>query len=120
MEQKIRDMLAAIDRQDLGAFGAFLSDDARFTFGNGDAIYGREPIVSVVQGVLQSLRSISHTAQRFWQVDDVAICEGRVRYVDSLGQTLDAPFIDVLSIDANECITDYRVYVDASQLNQSR
>ncbi|CAE6841830.1 hypothetical protein R75483_07190 [Paraburkholderia domus] len=120
MEQKIRDMLAAIDRQDLKAFEAFLSEDARFVFGNGEAIHGRELIVSAVQGVLRSLRSISHTAQRFWQVDDIAICEGRVRYVDALGQTLDAPFIDVLSIDANECISDYRVYVDASQLNQSR
>ncbi|REG51028.1 ketosteroid isomerase-like protein [Paraburkholderia sp. BL6669N2] len=118
MEQKIREMLSAIDRQDMSAFGKFLADDARFVFGNGEAIHGRESIVSVVTSVLQSLTSIAHTAQRFWSLDGVAICEGRVLYVDGLRQKLDAPFVDVLDINAHGLITDYRVYVDASQLNR--
>ena len=57
MEQKIRDMLAAIDRQDMPAFGSFLSDDARFVFGNGDAIRGREQIVTTVKAVSASVRT---------------------------------------------------------------
>lgn len=118
MEQKVRDMLAAIDRQDMGAFGKFLADDARFVFGNGEAIHGRAPIVSTVQAVLGTLKSIAHTAERFWSVDGVAICEGRVIYVDGLGQTLNAPFVDVLNVNRDGLITDYRVYVDASMLNQ--
>jgi ketosteroid isomerase-like protein len=118
MEQRIRDMLSAIDGQDMVAFGTFLAEDARFVFGNGEAIHGREPIVSTVRAVLQSLQSIAHTAQRFWSLDGVAICEGRVLYVDGLGQKLDAPFVDVLNVDARGLITDYRVYVDASQLNR--
>lgn len=118
MEQKIRDMLSAIDQQDMAAFGTFLADDARFVFGNGKAVHGREPIVSVVTSVLRSLKSIAHTADRFWSVDGVAICEGRVLYVDGLGQKLDAPFVDVLNVNAHGHITDYRVYVDASQLNR--
>ena len=118
MEQRIRDMLSAIDGQDMVAFGTFLAEDARFVFGNGEAIHGRESIVATVRAVLQSLQSITHTAQRFWSVDGVAICEGRVLYVDGLGQKLDAPFVDVLNVDAYGLITDYRVYVDASQLNR--
>lgn len=120
MERKIRDMLAAIDRQDLDAFGGFLAEDARFVFGNGDAIHGRSAIVSTVQAVLRSLRSIAHVAQRFWSIEDVAICEGRVRYVDNLGQMLDAPFVDVLTFGRGGLIADYRVYVDSSPLNRPR
>ena len=44
MEQKIRDMLSAIDQQDMAAFGTFLADDARFVFGN--AFAGAERIPS--------------------------------------------------------------------------
>ena len=73
MKRKILEMLSSIDRQDLNAFGTYLSDDARFIFGNGDAIHGREAIVLTVQGVLRSLRSISHTVERFWQIDSVVI-----------------------------------------------
>jgi len=120
MEQKIRAMLSAIDGQDMTAFGTFLADDARFVFGNGEAIHGRESIVTTVRAVLQSLQSIAHTAQRFWSMDGVAICEGRVLYVDGRGQSLDAPFVDVLNVDACGLITDYRVYVDASSLNRPR
>ena len=118
MEQKIRDMLSAIDKQDMAAFGSFLADGACFVFGNGEAVHGREQIAATVKVVLQSLESIAHTVQRFWLVDGVAICEGRVLYVDNLGQELDAPFVDLLNVDARGLITDYRVYVDASQLNR--
>jgi ketosteroid isomerase-like protein len=118
MEQNIRNMLSALDRHDLAAFGSCLADNARFVFGNGDAVHGREQIVATVKTVLQSLESIAHTAERFWLADGVAICEGRVLYADKLGQKLDAPFVDVLNVDAQGLITDYRVYVDASRVNR--
>lgn len=108
-------LFAAIDRQDADAFAGFVTEDARFCFGNQPAVEGRAAIRDFVAGFFSSIRAVSHRVPDVWQADDTVICRGEVRYTRHDGSTLTVPFANVLLLQGDE-VRDYRIYIDASAL----
>ncbi len=111
----VADLFAAIDRQDAPGFSEFLTNDARFVFGNLPAVAGREAIRDFVDGFFKSIRALSHSVGEAWQVEDLLICSGEVTYTRHDDSSLTVPFANILKL-TGEQVRDYRIYVDASAL----
>jgi ketosteroid isomerase-like protein len=108
-------LFAAIDRQDAEAFAGFLTEDARFVFGNLPPVAGRAAIRDFVAGFFASIRAVSHDVPDNWQAGDAVICRGQVTYTRHDGSILTVPFADVFLM-AGDKVRDYRIYMDASAL----
>lgn len=112
-------LFAAIDRQDAAAFAGFLTEDARFAFGNLPPVAGRDAVREFVAGFFGSIRTLSHAVPDAWRVDDAVICRGQVSYTRHDGSMLTVPFANVLLM-AGDKVRDYRIYMDASALFVAR
>jgi ketosteroid isomerase-like protein len=108
-------LFAAIDRQDAEAFAGFVTEDARFVFGNLPAVEGRAAIRDFVAGFFASIRSLSHDVPDAWQAGDTVICRGEVSYTRHDGSVLTVPFANVFRMEGDR-VRDYRIYMDASAL----
>lgn len=112
-------LFAAIDRQDAEAFAGFLTEDARFAFGNLPAVAGRAAIRDFVAGFFSAIRAVSHRVPDAWQAGDTVVCRGEVAYTRHDGSTLSVPFANVLTMSGDK-VRDYRIYMDASALFASQ
>lgn len=108
-------LFAAIDRQDADAFAEFVTEDARFAFGNLPAVEGRVAIRDFVAGFFSSIRALSHVVPDAWQAGDTMICRGEVSYTRHDGSVLTVPFANVFRMEGDK-VRDYRIYMDASAL----
>lgn len=108
-------LFAAIDRRDAEAFADFLTEDARFAFGNLPPVEGRAAIRDFVAGFFSGIRAVSHSVPDAWQTDDAVVCRGEVTYTRTDGTTLAVPFANVLMMSGDK-VRDYRIYMDASAL----
>lgn len=112
----IATLFAAIDRQDAGAFADYLTEDARFVFGNLPPVEGRAAIRDFVSGFFASIRAVSHDVPDAWQAGDTVVCRGQVTYTRHDGSRLAVPFANVFLM-AGDRVRDYRIYMDASALH---
>jgi len=115
----LESLFNAIDRKQAGAFTEHLADDCSFTLGNNPTIHGRQGVHEMVSGFFDSIAGLSHEIQQFWKVDDALICHGSVTYSRHDGSELHVPFANVMLL-AGPLISDYRIFVDTSQLYLSQ
>lgn len=108
-------LFSAIDRQDAEAFAGFVTEDARFVFGNLPAVEGRAAIRDFVAAFFGSIRAVSHAVPDAWQAGDAVVCRGEVTYVRHDGNVLTVPFANVFRMEGDK-VRDYRIYMDASAL----
>jgi ketosteroid isomerase-like protein len=108
-------LFAAIDRKDAEAFAEFVTEDARFVFGNLPAVEGRGAIRAFVAGFFDSIRAVSHHVPDAWQAGNKVVCRGEVSYTRHDGSRLTVPFANVFLM-AGDKVCDYRIYMDASAL----
>jgi len=113
----IQELFIAIDSKDAKGFGAFLTDDCVFRFGNQDAVTGKQNVVPYVSHFFDSIRSVSHTLADVWSAGDAVVCHGHVTYVRQNGMPLNVPFCNVMKL-AGAKISEYLIFVDASALYQ--
>jgi len=108
-------LMRCIDDKDAAAFANFLTDDARFRFGNAPSVHGREAIRVSVTSFFEAIAALAHQLQERWSIDEVAICTGMVTYTRRDGRKVSVPFANVLKLRAG-LIYDYQVYIDNSAL----
>jgi ketosteroid isomerase-like protein len=115
MKSWVKQLFAAIDREDADGFVSFLTEDARFRFANAPVIRNRENIRNAVALFFSSITSSRHHILNVWEQDGVVICEGEVNYIRQNGSELSLPFVDIFQMKDN-LISDYRIYMDISPL----
>jgi hypothetical protein len=65
-EDRTRLLFAAVDTKDAGAFGAFLADDARLTFGNAEPLVGLEAIVAGIAAFFSTIDGLGRNGRVAW------------------------------------------------------
>lgn len=114
-EALVRKLFETVDRQDADAFVALLAPQARFSFGNADAVIGQQAIRDSVADFFSSIDTLSHSVERVWGVPEALACHGQVEYRRIDGGRVTLPFAVVLGLKA-ELVDDYRVYIDIAPL----
>lgn len=108
-------LFASIDAKDTARFQTFLTDDARFRFGNLPEAVGRDAIGAAVDGFFASIAACRHDVKNVWAPPGHVICQGEVTYTRHDASRLTVPFVNVFAMDG-ERIRDYLIYIDASAL----
>ncbi len=116
--ERLDQLFAAIDSNSGGAFGAFLTEDARFRFGSAPAISGRTAIEAGVNAFFESIGGCRHEIIKVLTEEHTMACEGKVTYTRLDNSTVTLPFVDMLEFDG-QLIRDYRIYIDISPLYET-
>jgi len=114
----VKGLFQSIDEQDVEAFLAVLSDHVLFRFGNAEPVRGKAAVGAVVRGFFASLKSLRHEVADTWERPGVVICHGFVTYTRQDASILRVPFANILKLKA-DLISEYLIYVDASELYNS-
>jgi ketosteroid isomerase-like protein len=108
-------LVEAIDAKDVARFLAFLTSDARFTFGNFPPAVGTEAIRATLENFFAQVRSLRHTVEDAWRVPGHIVMRGTVQYTRHDGRVVAMPFCNVLAMAAGR-VSDYRIYIDPTAL----
>ena len=111
----IDNIFSAIDNRDATAFASFFADDGSFRFANLEPVKNKENVTGFVKAFFDGINGIGHEIEDFWSTDNAAIIRGRVEYTRKDDSVLPANFCTVIKHNDGE-ISDYLVYVDASEL----
>ena len=108
-------LFQALDAFDVHTFASFLTDDARFVFGNAEPVQGKYTIRVGVAAFFTSIAAIRHDLIETWAVPEAIICRGIVTYTRHYGTQLRVPFANVFKL-RDERIQEYLIYLDNTQL----
>ena len=109
------DMFRPADAKDVDGWTAFMADDVRFVFGNGDPMEGRDTVHQVIAAFFDSIAAIKHTVLDAWSIDDKLIQQLRVVYTRHDGSQLDVPAANILTLRDGK-VSEYLIYVDNHEL----
>ena len=111
-----RSLFGRIDAKDPDGWLEYLSDDARFCFGNAPPLVGKDAIGDGVSAFFSSLSAIRHNIAEVWKSSDAVICRGEVTYTRLNGSTLTVPFANVFKLQPDGLVREYLIYADTSEL----
>jgi ketosteroid isomerase-like protein len=113
MPHWVHDLFAAIDAMQADRFATFLTEDARFTFGNAASIVGRTAIRDAVAAFFGTIKGLRHDITAVWEVGETVICQLAITYTCHDGRVVPVPAANIFSMrDTRVC--DYRIYIDLS------
>jgi len=115
LKDKIHELFKTIDQMDSDKFITFLTDDARFYFGNAPPVVGKEAIKKAVSGFFSSIKSIAHKNLNLWVNQDSITYQGEVTYTRHDGSLLTLPFVNIFGMKGDK-IKDYLIYIDINPL----
>ena len=115
IKEKIIKLFESIDEMDTDKFASFLTDDARFRFGNAPDAVGKPAVKEAVAGFFTTIKRISHRHLNIWTVPDTVIYQGEVTYTRHDDSTLTLPFVNVFGMQG-DLIKDYLIYIDINPL----
>lgn len=118
IKEKIIKLFESIDEMDTNKFASFLTEDARFRFGNVPEAVGKPAIKEAVAGFFSTIKGISHRHLNIWEVPNNVIYQGEVTYTRHDGSTLTLPFVNVFGMNG-DLIKDYLIYIDINPLYAS-
>jgi ketosteroid isomerase-like protein len=107
-------MFADIERMDARAWASYLAPDAVVRFGNDDPIYGRDGCRAALETFYSRISGLRHDVVELWEHGEATIVEANVAYIRSDGQEVTLPVVTIYRTDANNLISDYRVYTDVA------
>jgi ketosteroid isomerase-like protein len=114
----LKSLFESIDRQDIDAFLAFLSDNAVFRFANAEPVNGKASIREVVHGFFTSIKGLHHDVHESWEAGNALVCHGTVTYTRHDSSALTVPFANVLKVE-DDLIDEHLIFADVSQLYKS-
>ncbi|MEJ2705538.1 MAG: nuclear transport factor 2 family protein [Sedimentisphaerales bacterium] len=117
-KDRLQPLFDSVDRHDVEAFLAFLSEDATFRFGNAEPVKGKSAIRDVLQGFFSSIKGLHHDVRDAWDAGDALICHGIASYTRHDSSTLAIPFAVILKMKG-DLIGEYLIFLDASQLYEN-
>ena len=105
-------MFADIERMDAHAWAEYLAPDAVMRFGNDDPIYGRDGCRGALEAFYSRIDGLRYNLVELWEHGEATIVEANVTYTRSDGHDVTVPVVTIYRVDANDLISDYRVYTD--------
>jgi len=115
MNDLAKNLLAAVDRMDVGQFLGFIAPDASFRFGSAPPVIGHDAIREAVGGFFASIAGLSHALKHVITSGSTLLIEGDVTYTRHDSSAITLPFVNVLEV-ANDLIVDYKIYIDIGPL----
>lgn len=113
--QWIHQLFTTIDGRDAQQFVTFLTEDARFRFGNAPEVRGRVQIQEAVAGFFGTIQGLQHRIINTWIHPDTVICQGEVTYTRLDGSQLTLPFTNIFGL-AGKHVAEYLIYMDITPL----
>jgi ketosteroid isomerase-like protein len=111
-KDQTRRLFAAVDTKDAGAFGVFLAEDARLTFGNAEPLVGREAIIAGIGAFFSTIDGLRHRVVNQWHAGADTVAETDVTYQRLDGKSVTVPAVSIWRTRTDGLIDDYRIYVD--------
>jgi ketosteroid isomerase-like protein len=105
-------MFADIERMDARAWAEYLAPDAVMRVGNDDPIYGRDGCRAALESFYARIDGLRYDLVELWEHGEATIVEASVTYTRSDGLEVTVPVVTIYRTDANDLISDYRVYTD--------
>jgi ketosteroid isomerase-like protein len=105
-------MFRDIDCMDVDAWAAYLAPDAVMRLGNADPVYGRQACREALAGFYDMIHGLRHEVVERWEHGSATIVEGTVTYTRRDGLDVTVPVVTIYRTNADELISDYRVYID--------
>lgn len=109
---RTRRLFAAVDTKNADAFGVFLAEDARLTFGNAEPLVGREAIVAGIAAFFSTIDGLRHRIVNQWYIGADTIAETEVTYQRLDGKSAAVPAVSIWHTRPDGLIDDYRIFVD--------
>jgi len=103
----------AVDRKDVEAFSAFLTDDCRFVYANADPVTGRPAIREAVAAFFAMVDGMTHEHLQVWRDGDVIVCRIDVSYLRKDGHHVRIPAVTLWQMRGDR-ICDYQIFNDLS------
>ncbi len=107
-------MFEDIDRMDAAAWATWLTDDARFRFGNGDETTTRDGARAGLAAFYSLIDGVSHRMLDHWEHGPTTIVRSDVTYTRKDGATVTVPIVTIYHECDGGKIDDYRVYGDVA------
>jgi SnoaL-like protein len=107
-------MFEDIDRMDAAAWANWLTDDARFRFGNGDETTTRDAARQGLADFYGLIDGVSHRMLDHWENGATTIVRSEVTYIRKDGATVTVPIVTIYHERDDGKIDDYRVYGDVA------
>src|ERR1700754_1948366 len=105
-------MFSDIERMDAHAWAEYLAPDAGMRFGNDEPIYGRDGCRSALEAFYARIDALRYDLVELWGRGEATTVEPNVPYPRSDGHAVTVPVVTIYRTDANDLISDYRVYTD--------
>src|ERR1700753_3432166 len=105
-------MFADIERMDAHAWAQYLAPDAVTRGGNEPPIYGREACRASAEAFYARIDGVRYDIVELWEHGEATIVEANITYTRVDGQEVTVPLVTISRTDANDLISDYRVYTD--------
>jgi ketosteroid isomerase-like protein len=118
-EDRTRRLFAAVDTKEAAAFGAFLAEDARLTFGNAEPLFGREAIVAGIGAFFATIDGLRHRIINQWYAGADTVAETDVTYQRLDGKSVTVPAVSIWRTRPDGLIEDYRIFVDLAPVYAS-
>ena len=112
----IQPLFDALDARDAKAAGKLFTEDATFTFGNGEPAVGRGAIEDALSSFFSGLKGVRHRLIRTWEHPDCVVLHGEVTFTRSDDRSVTLPFADFIDIDGGK-ISKWLVYADVTPLS---
>src|SRR5436305_12976883 len=77
LSDRVRQIFAVFDGQDVAAFTALMTEDVQFRLGNAEAAQGKPAFVAEVEAFLASVARFDHKILDLWIDGDVTVIERR-------------------------------------------
>ncbi len=113
MAHWVEHLFAAIDAMQADTFAAFLTEDARFTFGNAASIDGRAAIRDAVATFFGTIKALRHEITNVWEVGETVICQLAITYTRHDNRVVAIPAANIFHM-RDKLIRDYLIYIDLS------
>ncbi|HXD63736.1 MAG TPA: nuclear transport factor 2 family protein [Solirubrobacteraceae bacterium] len=97
---------------DAHAWASYPAPDAVMRVGNGDPVHGRDGCRAAVEAFYARIDGLRYDLVELWEHGEATIVEANATYTRSDGNTVTVPVVTIYRTDANDLISDYRVYTD--------
>lgn len=107
----VKSAYAAVERNDVDTYVTYFTADAVYKVGNFDPVTGHEGIRALAAPLVDMFTSVTHDVKKFWQLDDVVICEMDITYSRKDGKVAVIPCVDVIRFSGDK-VKELLAYLD--------
>jgi ketosteroid isomerase-like protein len=107
-------MFADLERMDAHAWASYLAPDVVMRVGNDDPVHGRDGCRDALSTFCARIGGLRHDLVEQWEHGAATIIEATVTCTRLDGSEVTLPVVTIYRTDANNLISDYRVYADVA------